>query len=94
MADFRDKLRELDRIEPPEEWSDVERLGPRIPNEPCRGQKPQSWAGPAVSPGRQRRVSSFLGSREAGFGLRSRFGLLVGPRSIRRAEPSWRGLEC
>jgi MFS family permease len=27
----------------------------------CRGQKPQSWAGPAVSPGRHRRVSSFLG---------------------------------
>jgi hypothetical protein len=44
-----------------------------------RGQKPQSWAGPAVSPGRQRRVSSFLGSREAGFGLRSRFGLLLEP---------------
>ncbi len=33
MADFKDKLRELDRIEPPDVWSDVERLGPRIPNE-------------------------------------------------------------
>jgi hypothetical protein len=48
-----------------------------------RGRKPQSWAGPAVSPGRQRRVSSFLGSREAGFGLRSRFDVGPAPSGAR-----------
>jgi len=35
MSDFREKLRELDRFEPPDVWSEVERLGPRPPNEPA-----------------------------------------------------------
>ncbi|MBI3648880.1 MAG: PD40 domain-containing protein [Actinobacteria bacterium] len=33
MPDFVERLRELDRIEPPDVWSDVERLGPRTPAE-------------------------------------------------------------
>jgi Tol biopolymer transport system component len=34
MADFIERLRELDRIEPPDVRSDVERLGPLTPKEP------------------------------------------------------------
>lgn len=34
MADFIERLRELDRLEPPDVWPEIERLGPRTPNEP------------------------------------------------------------
>jgi Tol biopolymer transport system component len=34
MADLMDRLRELDRFEPPDVWSEVERRGPRMPKEP------------------------------------------------------------
>jgi Tol biopolymer transport system component len=33
MADLHERLRELDRFEPPDVWAEVERLGPRPPQE-------------------------------------------------------------
>jgi TolB protein len=35
MADLRERLRELDWVEPPDVWSEIERLGPRTPSEPA-----------------------------------------------------------
>ncbi len=46
MPDLIERLRELDRIEPPDVWSDVERLGPRTPIEP--GPSPLRRAGAAL----------------------------------------------
>ncbi len=46
MPDLVERLRELDRIEPPDVWSDVVRLGPRPPIEP--GPSPLRRAGVAL----------------------------------------------
>ncbi len=46
MPDPIERLRELDRMEPPDVWSDVERLAPRTPIEP--GPSPLRRAGVAL----------------------------------------------
>ena len=56
-------------------------------SDPVRGQKPQSWAGPAVSAGRQRRVSCFLGSPRGGIRSSIPIRRPCGARSGARSRP-------